>query len=159
MCFQETFNINYYYHYCYYAFIPFWQKKSNNLEKKLIKVSQKRGKIMYLHKNVKINFSLNLKFYKNFKIHHARRLNKTYLVKMFCMALRTVFWNLGFYFYPNVHKLIDSFAFIWNKIPCHSFLFLYHIFPFGSSGPELWIYSQGVWFFEKFENIIHELRF
>ena len=35
MSFQKTFDINYYYHYCYYIFIDFWQeKKSHNLEKK-----------------------------------------------------------------------------------------------------------------------------
>ena len=84
MSFQETFDINYY-HYCYYTSIHFCQKKFH-----IIKVSQKRGKIIYLDKNVTIHFFLHIKFYQNFKLHHAEKLNKTGEY-MFCLALGTLF--------------------------------------------------------------------
>ena len=52
----------------------------------------------------------------------------------FAKPSRTVFWNISFYICFNVHKLDDSFTFIWKKILCHIFLFLCHILPFGSFG-------------------------
>ena len=44
---QEIFDISYCYNYCYCTLIHFWQKFSHNFKKKLIKASQKTGKIMY----------------------------------------------------------------------------------------------------------------
>ena len=84
--------------------IQCWHKKvSHNLEKKLIKVSQKRGKIIYLYKSVDIIFLLHLKFYQNFKNYHAKNVNKTDLVNMFCVTLSDyVFWNLRFCFYLDI---------------------------------------------------------
>ena len=65
MSFQKTFDISYYYyyyHYCYYTFIHCWHKKFQ-----IIKVSQKRGKIIYLHKGVSINFFITLKILSKFQ--------------------------------------------------------------------------------------------
>ena len=86
--------------------IQCWHKKvSHNLEKKLIKVSQKRGKIIYLYKSVDIIFLLHLKFYQNFKNYHARKWNKTDLVNVcFPWPSRTV---LSFYF-ALTSKLNDT---------------------------------------------------
>ena len=100
----------------------------------LTKKFRKRGKIIYLHKSVSTDFFLTFKVLSKFQDSSGGRLNKTYIVNMFCMALRTIFFFFFFYFCLNVHKLNDSFAFIWKKIRCHSFLFLHHILPFGSSG-------------------------
>ena len=47
-----------------------------------MKVSQKRGKIIYLYKIVDI-FLLYLKFYQSFKNYHAEKLSKTDLVKIY----------------------------------------------------------------------------
>ena len=78
MSFQETFDIDYYcYCYCYFTFTDCRQKKvSHHLKKKskLIKISLKRGKVIYLYESVNIIFVLYLKFYQNFKNYHARRL-------------------------------------------------------------------------------------
>ena len=150
-----------------------------------------------MNKSVNIIFLLRLKFYQNFKNHHAGKLNKTHLVNIcFAQTSRTVSWNRSFYFCLNVHKLDDSFTFIWKKFLCHIFLFQCHIFiaqkmkfsikDFFSKCVqirsflriwshllkkslmenfifcvvfvvwilwiELQIYSQKVWFFDKFEN-------
>ena len=51
----------------------------------MIKVSQKRGKIIYLYKIVDIIFLLHLKFYQSFKNYHTEKLNKTDLVNT-CFA-------------------------------------------------------------------------
>ena len=85
--------------------IQCWHKKiSHNLEKKLIKVIQKIGKTIYLYKSVDIIiFLLHLKFYQNFKNYHAKNVNKTDLVNMFCVTLSDyVFWNLRFCFYLDI---------------------------------------------------------
>ena len=69
MSFQETFDIDYYYHhYCYCRFIHCWQEKVlHNSEEKLIKVSHKRGKIIYLYKSVNINFFIAFKILSKFQ--------------------------------------------------------------------------------------------
>ena len=60
MFFQETLDINCYYYHSYCTIIHCWQEKvSHNLEKKLIKFSQKRGKITYLYKSAHTDFSLH----------------------------------------------------------------------------------------------------
>ena len=51
-------------------------------QKKLIKISQKRRKIIYFIKTKRLNFVSNVKFYQNFKNDHKGRLNKTYLVNI-----------------------------------------------------------------------------
>ena len=61
---------------------------SHNLEKKLIKVSQKRGEIIYLYKSININYFITfiyIRFYQNFKKNHLGKLNKTYLMNI-CFA-------------------------------------------------------------------------
>ena len=63
------------------------KKVSHNIEKILIKVSQKGEKIAYLHKSVILIFLLHLEFHQNFKNHHAKKLNKTYFVNIFCINL------------------------------------------------------------------------
>ena len=81
-----------------------------------------------MYKIVDIIFLLYSKFYQNFKNCHAEKLNKTYLVNIYFVSpSRTVFWDLSFYFCIKVHKLDDSFTFIWKKILCH-------ILSLGSSG-------------------------
>ena len=48
--------------------IQFWRKKvPHNLQKKLIKVSQKRGKIINLYKSVDIIFLITFKFLLKFQ--------------------------------------------------------------------------------------------
>ena len=75
MYFQETFDINcYYYYHCYCIFIHRWQEKvSHNLEKKLIKVSQKRRKIINLYKSINVNFFIRIKILSN-------KLSKTFKI-------------------------------------------------------------------------------
>ena len=53
---------------------------------------------------------------------------------MLCITLKDSLLGPRFYFCVKVHKLYDSFTFIWKKIRCHIFLFLCHILSFGSSG-------------------------
>ena len=53
---------------------------------------------------------------------------------MFCITLKDSLLGPRLYFCIKVHKLYDSFIFIWKKIRCHIFLFLCHILSFGSSG-------------------------
>ena len=87
MSIQETFDISYYHcchHYCTYctSFNVDIKKISHNLEKKLIKLIQKKiGQTIYFYKSVNIIiFLLYLEFYQSFKNYHAGKLNKTDLV-------------------------------------------------------------------------------
>ena len=54
---------------------------------------------------------------------------------MICITLNDCFLDVSFYFCLNLHEVDDSFTFIWKKILCHIFLFLFHILSFGSSDP------------------------
>ena len=108
-----------------------------------------------MYKSVNIIFLLHLKFYQNFKTYHSGKLNKTYFVNIYyAQPSKTVFWNLCFYICLNVYKLDDSFTFIWKKILCHLFLFLCHILSFRSSAN---LFTGSI-VFDKFDSIIHELR-
>ena len=109
--------------------------------------------------NVHLIFLLYLKFYQNFKNYNAGKLNKSYLVNIyFASPSRTAFRDLSFYFCVKVHKLGDSFIFIWKKILFHLFLFPCHILSLGSSGLNCEFIHREYRFFDKFENIIHKLR-
>ena len=144
MSFQETFDINYYYH--YYTFIDWIQKKSFTKLRQiqLMKLSQKRGKI------VNINFLLYLKFYQSFKNFHEVKWSKTYLVKYILHHHQGQF--------SGTTNLDVSFTSVWKKILCHIFLFLCHVLSLGSSGLNCEFIIYGVRFFDKFENVIHGLR-
>ena len=101
-------------------------------KKKLVKVSQKRGRICIkaFHKFFSI-----FKSYQNFTNRHSGRLSKTYSTNIcFALTSSSIFWNLSFYFCITVHKTDDSFKFFWKKIVCYIFLLPCHILSFQSSG-------------------------
>ena len=52
---------------------------------------------------------------------------------MLCITLKDSLLGPRFYFCVKVHKLYDSFTFIWKKIRCHVFLLQCQILSFGSS--------------------------
>ena len=64
---------------------------------KLIKVSRKWGKVIYLYKGVNVILLLYLKFSQNFKIYHVSKLEKTYSMSYFSMFLCHIlsFWSSG----------------------------------------------------------------
>ena len=116
-------NFDFHYHYFHYCYCTFIHRWSKE-------------------------FSHNLKCYQNFKNHHLGKLRKTCL-----MNSRNAFWNLSFCFCLSVHKLDDTFTFIWKKILCYIFLFLCHMsyeygvsinskISFVSSGDKLILTSQ-----------------
>ena len=83
------------------------KKVSHNIEKILIKVSQKGEKIAYLHKSVILIFLLHLEFHQNFKNHHAKKLNKTYFVNIFSINLDNACILNGHSFF-NLKKKTES---------------------------------------------------
>ena len=111
-------------------------------------------------KSVDIIFYITFNFCQNFKNYHGIKLNKTYL-NMFSIPSRTVSRYLNFYFWLKIQKPEDTF------IALHSFgkrfyvTFFYVSMPYfvvWILWPELRIFSQGVWFLNKSENINHQLR-
>ena len=106
----------------------------HNLEKKLIKASQKTGKIIYLSKSLNFNFFVTFKILSSFQEGSYRKVTSQLFVDIcFAYLSRNVFRNLSFYFCLNVHKLGDSFKSIWRKIYATLFCF-YVILSSGYSG-------------------------
>ena len=140
---------------CILYIIQCWhQKVSRNLEKKLIKVSQKKGKIIYLYKSVDIYFLLHLRFYQNFKTYHAGKLNKTDLVNI-RFAHQGLFPETQVFIFTLMCKLDGTFTFIHLEkyfLPCFGVSMKYLVV--WILWPELRIYLQGIWFFDKFENTL-----
>ena len=103
----------------------------------------------YYCKSVNIIFLLYLKCYQSFKNYLTGKLNKTCLVNIcFAYSSRTVFWDLSFCFCLKVHNLDDTFTLIRKKILCYVPVLCFVVWILW---PELRIYWQGVWFFDKFE--------
>ena len=144
------------------TFILCWRKRVSHLEKKLIKVKQKRRKITYFYKSVNVNFfHQNLKFYQNLKNRCSGNLKKLIWWIYVLHNPQGLFSVFKRFFCFNVHKLHDSFTFIWKTILCLICLILCHILSSGHIWVfwhELKIYSQRVWFFNQFKSIALKLR-
>ena len=111
----------------------------------LAAVSVHIGNLRHKNKNIKKYFAYP---HNTFCIFH----------KAFSITLKERFPGPKFHFWLKVHKLDDSFTFICKKILCHIYLCFYAVFLVWILWPDLRIYSKGGRFFDKFENIIHELR-
>ena len=85
-----------------------------------------------------MNKIVNIDFFVIFRISSKLSCGKVkqnlFVECMLCITLKDSLLGPRFYFCVKVHKLYDSFTFIWKKIRCHIFLFLCHISSFGSSG-------------------------
>ena len=85
-----------------------------------------------MNKIVNINFFIIFRILSKLSCEKVKQ--NLFLECIFCITLKNSLLGPRFCFCVKVHKLNDSFTFIWKKIQCHIFLFLCHIFSFGSSG-------------------------
>ena len=116
MSFQETFDINYYYHYC--AFIDWRQKRSFTwfIQIEGIKFSQKRGKIIYLYKTVNINFFIIFKISSKFQELPCSKVKWNLFGEIyFPSPSRTVFWDTSL---DGIHLKKDSMPYFSVSMPC-----------------------------------------